>query len=229
MTPDRLRGWLERNCKRASTLQLSASSAVDGDGHVFKSWPLQDLPDDLPDIQEILDCCGDYADAAEEQVRCVVEFLNEEGETIARTVHKASTREAKSYDAQHAGDVSERTIVNQLLRHIEVQQRVLSGGNLHAFQICERVLNVQQKMMDRLATQNAELHDQLSRMRAEQLELGAGGDGEEDPVVSAEESRARARAWDKVAELAPIVVSTATRAAAAHFNGGAPSASEAAE
>lgn len=228
MTPDRLRGWLERHCKGAATLQLSASSAVDGDGRVFKSWPLQDLPEDLPDIQEILDCCGDYADAAEEQVRCVIEFLNDEGETIARTVHKASTREAKSWDAANAGEVSERTIVSQLLRHIEVQQRVLSGGNLHAFQICERVLNIQQKMLEKLSAQNVELTDQVLKLR----EANAPSEDGEDPEVSAEESRARARAWDKVAELAPMVVSTATRAAAAHFSGGggAPSSSsEAAE
>jgi hypothetical protein len=216
MTPDRLRSWLARNRVGAVLLQLRHDS-LDTEGKVFQRWSLEALGDDP--TQMVLDCCGDYADAIEESARVAIEYLNDDDEVIASTVHKARAASATGYDAANAGNISENTIVSQLLRHIEVQQRVLSGSNLGAFQSLERVLTLQTKLVEKQAQQIQQLADQVLAMR---LEHGSGDDSAELAVSTPdteEESRARARAMDRVGELLPVVANMAINYMQTRANG----------
>jgi len=211
MTPDRLRGWISRARVGAATLQLR-HLPVDGEGEVFQRWSI-DMIDDDP-VQTILDVCGDYADAIEEDARIAIEFLKDDDTVLASTVHKAKATEVTSYDAANAANVSQGTIVSTLLRHIEVQQKVLSGSNLGAFQAMERVLTLQSKLVEKQAQQIQQLADQVLAMRMEHAAESGGAEPDTE-----EESRARARAMDRVAELLPTVVQTAANYMQQRANG----------
>lgn len=200
MNPDRLRAWLLRNRVGTETLQLRQ----DGVDKPFQRWSVAALPEDA--TQLVLDCCGEFADAIEESARVAVEYLNEDEDVIASTIHKAKASEVSGFDAANAANISENTIISQLLRHIEVQQRVLSGSNLGSFQALERVLTLQQKLVEKQAQQISQLADQVLAMRLKQVEEEGS---EESAADTEEESRARARAMDKVGELLPAVANTA--------------------
>lgn len=219
MTPDRLRAWLNRNRVGADRLQLKDAGIASG-GTVFQAWPVDRLPDDLADVVTmILEASADYADVLEEDARVSVEYLDDEGEVLASTLHKAKSGTAVGFDATNAANVSGGTIVSQMLRHIETQQKVLSGSNLGAFTLLERTLSLQGKIIEKQAQQIAELSEKLAAMASKAAELTAGDD--EDPEVTAEESRARARAFDKVSELVPIVAQFALNYAQSKVAGGA--------
>lgn len=224
MTPDRLRGWLQRWRVGAASLQLRHDVVGDDSGAVFHRWDVEHLPTDADElVQLVLDVAGDYADSQQEAVRVSVEYLNDEDVKTAGTIHKAKTREAQTWDQANAADVSQGSIISQLLRHIEVQQKVLSGSNLNAFAIVERAMNVQQKVMERQAAQIQALADQVLELRAKAVVAGEEGD-EEAAAETAEESRARARAFDRFAEIVPHVANgvlqyVATKQAGPAVNG----------
>lgn len=218
MNPDRLTRWLARGRVGAEMLQLRD----DGEEGPFQRWPVATLPEDP--VQLIFDCAGDYADSCGESKRVAIEYLDDEGEVIAKTIHKAGTAEAKSWDAANAANVSENTIISQLLRHIEVQQKVLSGSSLGTFNAMERVLALQSRLVEKQAQQLAQLSDQVMAMRLEQVKADPD---EDDPADTEEESRARARALEKVGELLPPVANMAlaymqTRLTNGHAAAGGP-------
>ena len=201
MNPDRLTRWLARNRVGAEALQLRD----DSEDKPFQRWSIQVLPEDP--VQIIFDCAGDYADSCGESKRVAIEYLDEDGEVFAKTIHKAGTAEAKTWDSANAANVSENTIISQLLRHIEVQQKVLSGSSLGTFGAMERVLALQSRLVEKQAQQLAQLSDQVLAMRLEQVK--ADPDEDSDPADTEEESRARARALEKVGELLPPVANMA--------------------
>lgn len=220
MTPDRLRGWLQRNMVGATTLQLRHDGM--GEGTVFQRWPVRALGDDMHDlVTQICEASAFYADSVEETVRVAIEFLSDEDEVIASTIHKARPEKVTSEFAANAANVSEGTIISQLLHHIEVQQRVMSGSNVGAFQTLERALTLQNKLVERQAQQIQALADQVIALQRVVIDGAAAvqaAEGE-DAVTTEEESRARARAFDKFAELLPMVADTAMAYARSRFNG----------
>lgn len=203
MSPDKLRAWVARNRVAAHWLQLRACGIGNEGTYIFQTWPASGLAEDEQDVvQLVFDVSGDYADSIEEDARVAVEFLAEDGETVlASIVHKAKCSSPRSVDAANAANVSNATIISQLLRHIETQQRVLSGGNVGALAAMERVLNLQSKIVEKQALQNAELASKLVEM---QRDLAEHAD-EDATENSAEVSAARARAYDKIGELVPTV------------------------
>ena len=203
MTPDRLRAWISRNRVGAHWLRLRACG-IDNEGtYVFQTWPTAGLTDDEHDVvQLIFDVAGDYADSVEEDARVAVEFLSEDDEVIASTVHKAKCTRPASVDAANASNVSSATIISQLLRHIETQQRVLSGGSIGALGAMERVLKMQSAIIEKQAAQNSDL---ASKLVALQGEIAANDSESESEDNAPEVAAARARAFDKLGELVPVV------------------------
>lgn len=207
MRPDKLRAWLQRQRVGASRLHLEHESA-EGESKVFATFPVEPLPD----VQLIFDACGDLADALEEAVRVAIVMVNEDGLAIARTFHKQVPLEAASPDALGASDVSPNSIVAQLLRHIEVQQRAVTGSHGAIYDAFERTINQLQKANEKLLAQNTALTEALRNLEAAQ--------GTEETQEQREESIARTQAWEKFSELGPVVVDFMLKAANAKFSNG---------
>lgn len=171
-----------------------------GEPQTFATYPA----DPMPDVETIFNACADLADELEQAVRVAIVIVNEEGEALARCHHKQLPLEAHSIDALKAADVSMGAIVAQLLRHIEVQQRAVTGSHMSIYSAFERTLTHFQKVSERQAAQITTLTEALR-------ERDAANDNEtaEDREVAA----ARSQAWEKLSELGPQVLEFALKAA----------------
>jgi hypothetical protein len=207
MTPNRLRAWLGRSRHGATSLRVQHDRL--GKPHVIKTWPVSELGDDCVDL--ILSAIADYADGLGESVRVAIQVLDDDEDVLATAIHQQSPAEAHSEDAQHADQVSGNALVSTLLRHIEGQQKVMTGTLLSIFNAFERTLEQQQKMLERQAKQLQQQSDLLVARRDD-----ASESTEEDRA----EAMARGRAWEKVSELLPIV----SEMAIAHVRAGGTSA-----
>jgi hypothetical protein len=175
--------------------------------------------DPLPDVETIFNACADLADELEQAVRVAIVIVNEEGEALARCHHKQMPLEAHSADALKAADVSMGAIVAQLLRHIEVQQRAVTGSHMSIYSAFERTLTQFQKVTERQALQITQLTEALR-------ERDAANDN--DTAETREESMQRAQAWEKLSELGPQVAEFFLRAANNKANGNGHAAAAAA-
>jgi hypothetical protein len=122
--------------------------------------------------------------------------------------------EAHSVDALKAADVSMGAIVAQLLRHIEVQQRAVTGSHMSIYNAFERTLTQLQKTNERQALQL----DRLTEALRDRDTANAETTEEER-----EEASTRRQAWEKFGELGPQVAEFFLRAANGKLNGAAAS------
>jgi hypothetical protein len=178
-----------------------------GEQSTFATFP---VTDPMIEPQVIFDACADHADALEEQIRVAIVIVDSEGEALATTYHKQAPLEASSEHAANAGDVSMGSIIAQLLKHIEVQQRAVTGSHCSIYDAFERTMSQMQKTNERLAAQNQALVEALRSIETE-------GGAEIEEVR--EEAVARTQAWNKLGELVPIVTDFAMRAAQSKMNG----------
>jgi hypothetical protein len=210
MTPEKLRAWLNRSREGAVTLRLSHCTIEEE--VMFRQWRLEQFETgDIP-VQVVLDTCADHADACEEEIRVAIEFLNSDGDVTARTQHKARPLQAGSFDALNAGSVTGNALVAQLLRHIEVQQRVMSTSYMNIQESYERTIAGLHKDRERMSQQIITLMDSLR-------EQHLGGDDEEATPEGRTEALARAEAWNKVAEFAPAAMSLVIQGVQSKLNG----------
>lgn len=212
MTPEKLRAWLNRERVGAAKLQL-LHCTVDAEV-MFQQWSLAGFEDgDIP-VQVILDACADHADAEEEEIRVAIVFIGEDGEQVARKNHKARPADVASFDAANAGSVTPNAIVAQLLRHIEVQQRVMSASYIQIQNSYEKTIGGLHKERERMSLQIQALSEKL-------VEYGAAGgaDNDNDTPESRTEALARADAWSKVAEYAPAVMQLVVQGVQSKLNG----------
>jgi hemoglobin-like flavoprotein len=186
-----------------------------GEAKTFATFPA----DPLPDVQLIFDACGDLADSLEESVRVAIVILDEDGESLAQTFHKQMPLDASSPDALNASEVSSNTIVAQLLRHIEVQQRAVTGSHVAIYDAFQRTLDQLQKTNER---QNAQINALTEALHA------AHGEASEETADTRAESIARTQAWERFAELGPVVTELLLKTAAGKMNGHASDAGRAA-
>jgi hypothetical protein len=109
-------------------------------------------------------------------------------------------------DALKAADVSMGAIVAQLLRHIEVQQRAVTGSHMSIYSAFEKTLTQFQKVNERQAIQITQLTEALRDRDAANDNATA-----EDREVAL----AKTQAWEKLGELGPQVAEFLLRAASA--------------
>lgn len=204
MREDKLRVFLERQRVGAHMIVLQHVSV--GEAETFASFPAEPLPE----IETILNACADLADELEQSVRVAIVITNEEGESLAKCFHKQMPMEAHSPDALKTADVSMASIVAQLLRHIEVQQRAVTGSHMSIYNAFERTLTQLQKTNERQALQLDRLTEALRErevMTTEQSE------------ADREESLTRRQAWEKFGEIGPQVAEFMLRAASSKVMG----------
>lgn len=199
MRADKLRAWLGR--QRVGAARVLLQHDQPGEAQTFATFPA----DPLPDVQLIFDACGDLADSLEESIRVAILVIDEDGETLARTWHKQMPLEASSPDALNASEVSTNTIVAQLLRHIETQQRAVTGSHVAIYDAFQRTLDQLQKTNER---QNAQINALTEALNA------AHGEASEDTADTRAEAIARTQAWERFAELGPAVTELLLKAAA---------------
>jgi nitrogen regulatory protein PII-like uncharacterized protein len=205
MREDKLRAFFERQRVGAHMVVLQHESV--GEPQTFATFPA----DPMPDIETIFNACADLADELEQAVRVAIVVVNEEGEALAKCFHKQMPIEAHSVDALKAADVSMGAIVAQLLRHIEVQQRAVTGSHMSIYSAFERTLTQFQKVTERQATQITQLTEALRERDAV-----AG----EETLEQREEAVSRKQVWDKFGELGPQVAEFMLKAANARLSNG---------
>lgn len=191
MREDKLRVFLERQRVGAHMIVLQHESV--GEAQTFATFPA----DPTPDVDVIFNACADLADELEQAVRVAIVVVNEEGESLAKCFHKQMPIEAHSVDALKAtADVSMGAIVAQLLRHIEVQQRAVTGSHMSIYSAFERTLTQFQKVTERQALQITQLTEALRERDAE---------NDNATPEDREVAMARAQTWEKLSELGPQV------------------------
>jgi hypothetical protein len=192
MRADKLRAWLERSRVGAHMLVLQHENG--GESQTFQTFHVEPLPD----VEAIFNACADLADELEASVRVAIIFVNEAGEALARCYHKQTPLEASSVDALGAADVSSNTIIAQLLRHIEVQQKAVTGSHMSIYNAFERTLAQLQKTIERQAGQIQQLTDALKAAQND------NATEEDDLQEVREEAIARRNAWEKLSEIGPV-------------------------
>jgi len=170
--------------------------------------------DPLPDAEAIFNACADLADELEASVRVAIIFVNEAGEGLCRCYHKQTPIEASSADALNAADVSSNTIIAQLLRHIEVQQKAVTGSHMSIYNAFERTLEQLQKVVARQAVQIQQLTEALKAANDN------NGEEEDDLQEVREEAIARRAAWEKLSEIGPVAAEFLLKAATAKLSNG---------
>jgi uncharacterized coiled-coil protein SlyX len=208
MRADKLRAWLERSRVGAHMLVLQHENG--GESQTFATFHVEPLPE----VETIFNACADLADELECSVRVAIIFVNEAGEGLCRCYHKQTPLEASSVDALGAADVSSNTIIAQLLRHIEVQQKAVTGSHMSIYNAFERTLAQLQKTIERQATQIQQLTDALKAANDN------NATEEDDLQEVREEAIARRNAWEKLSEIGPVAAEFLLKAATAKITNG---------
>jgi hypothetical protein len=206
MRADKLSAWLERNRVGAHAIVLQHDPGV-GELHTFATFPI----DPLPDVEMIFNACADLADELEQAIRVSIVIVDEDDKAICRASHKQMPLEASSPDALKTADVSMGGIVAQLLRHIEQQQRAVTGSHLSIYNAFERTLTQLQKVVERQGAQIQTLTEALRDTEGKQSE---------ETAEQREEAISRRQAWDKLGELLPTVSEFALKALAMKVSNG---------
>ena len=207
-TPNKLRAWLGRARVGAVTLQLTHEGA--GESCAFQQWDMNVLMAMESPEELILCACRDLADSLEEAVRVAIQAIGDEDRVLATVYHKQLAEENAHADGDNAANVSANTIVAQLLRHIEVQQNVMTRSQANIFAAFEKNPQ-QQKMIERQSAQITSLNETIQELKS--------GVISEQSAEEREEAVQRGMAWQKVGELAPTILQLAAEYASAEMNG----------
>lgn len=199
MTPTSLRRWLERARPRAAALELSALRLA-SDYQVVRRWEEGEICGAADPVAEIFDTCSDFCDQAGESVQFRLQWVTAEGKAVATSVHRHAPTDSESGDPGTEADLSTNRIIAQFMRHDELREKLFIGAIGSVFSAQERTIALQQKMLEASLTQQSTLLQQMQAIREQ-------GEGE---VAQTEEERteslARATAWNKAAELFPVIV-----------------------
>lgn len=212
-TQNRLASWLKKP-NRGEVVYVRLTHDRVGTPQTIALWRAAEVGVNLEDAaQRILQECDDYAAQANEAVRIKIELLDEGKETIAYLPHTATPDEPMTVDEANAAQTSSERVIAMFMRHVETQQRALTGSMGSIFNAFERTLEQNQRIIERQSSQIQNLQTQLEAARA------VNADDEEDSESERTEHLARARAWDKVSELLPAVAKIAINHAANGVNG----------
>lgn len=198
MQVDKLEQWLRRDRKHAARLRLHATE-LGAQGVLVSEWPREELGSSPLEAVQL--ACADYCDTKGESVNFRLEWLRSDGSSLCSMFHRQaplqdSDGEPLGKDARNA-DISVNRLVAFMMRKDEAKDRLIVGAIAAIFHPLEQTIKLQQHLID---TQNKQIVS-----LTQQLQVRVDSDDESTEEARAE-SLARAGAWNKLAEIAPLAV-----------------------
>lgn len=200
MKLDKLEAWLARDRPRAAAIRILALQ-VGTDPNQVQSWTLAELFAHSNRAAQVLDVCTDYADSKGESVQFRIEVLDHDERVITCTHHRASpTDDDLAPGALDADRVSTNSLIAQFMKHDENRERLLISSMDAFFKSCANIVSMQGKIIDAQQQTIMIQQTQLAEARAAGLVGRELTDEEKHEVI------ARASAWERAAELGPVVL-----------------------
>jgi hypothetical protein len=209
MTPERLTAWIYKTVPGGTRLSLVNEQALTGGGTTITSWTREEVDEarenpvtGMSIAEQLLEAALDHADNLGEPARFLVQWLGREAQPLRSMIHRCNpTTPAEARAAMLGTGGQDLQSQGQLLNHIAQQQKVLTGSIGVILNACERTMSMQQRIIEQMAHRL----DAVPPPAADQNE---------------EVTRAKIRAFEKLAELAPDVARLAIVAAQRALGGG---------
>lgn len=210
--------WIERRRTKVSSYRLAHETAAGRE--VVQTWECEELDaSDGPGCAEVVySVAQDHCDSIEESAQYRFECLDDHGNV--RTSIGVRCRPELTDDASpaqmRAHEANVNGIVSHFLTHDTAKTKILVASLQTVLTANKQTLELQMKMLEHMGRFNLELQQQLAAARAAAPEREA----EADPEEVRAEAVARQQAWNKLTELAPMVVNAITRTYAERYSDG---------
>lgn len=202
MSPDKLEAWLRRKRKGAVRLRLLATE-IGSQPSAVADWDAEEICELSNPAETIFSECADYCDTKGESVQFQIQWLRADGTPAGSCFHRhAPLEDAEGNEGgknARDADLGVNRIVAQFMRHDEVREKVLVGSLSTIFGTFESTIKVQAAIIEQQGRALTLLHQQVASMRAA---------APDDPATeeARTEALARAGAWNKMAEVGPLVL-----------------------
>lgn len=212
MTPEKIAEFVADKPHGATRLVLMRDQGL-GSLEVSASWSIDEVITKADRakggpsmVETIEDEAQHAADQLQEVCRFSLQWHNKAGHVLKSRMHRVAPKEAKDLErAERSGmptePISANRIVQELLHSLEQQQKVLPASIGIVLQAHERVLAIQNQMLERLAVMNERLNE---RLKTEALQLPAPRDPTELEVRA---QQLKVAGLEKLVDIGPDVVS----------------------
>lgn len=177
MTPEKIAEFVADKPHGATRLVLMRDQGL-GSLEVSASWSIDEIVTKAdrskggPSMVETIEEEAQHAaDQLQEVCRFSLQWHNKAGHVLKSRMHRVAPAEAKSLEragvsGMPSEPISANRIVQELLQSLEAQQKVLPASIGIVLQAHERVLAIQNQMIERLAVMNEQHQLKLAELPA---------------------------------------------------------------
>lgn len=213
MTPEKLRSWLRHKPAGATRVQIVQDGPTGV--QVIADWErdeLETLETPEQDVaQAMIEQAQDFCDMEGEACKFLVRWIGTRDRPLKVVTHRAKPRpEDEGGTVVDRSAISDATIIRDLLRHLETQQKHLASS-------LGTILDANRKTLDLMSAQQESMAKQLAELRASEQAPARDASPEER-----EESIQRAKALEALTAKLPEAIDLGIAAVANRFLAPAP-------